>query len=270
MSDAPFTWPPREPSTSPPPPAEADAPARAAGSSLWHELSELWLAPQAPRLSQRMRDAGWAPDALGAWCDRCAGTVGPHEEDEFGCSACRGKRLPWDRAVRLGEHTGVLRDWIHEVKFTRYRALGIELGRELGKRLRASGLPSEGVVVCPAPTSWRRRVARGIDHSGAIGLGVARELGAPMERLLARSHRRSQQDLTASERHRNLRRAFRRRGRASLAGKTVVLVDDVLTTGATARGAARALRQNGRGGEGAAGVWLGVLGVADRPGGDES
>jgi len=43
------------------------------------------------------------------------------------CPACRGKRLPWARAVRLGEYDGLLRDAIHEVKFTRWRTLGSDL-----------------------------------------------------------------------------------------------------------------------------------------------
>ena len=266
MSDAPFTWPPREPSPLAVSPDIFDVSASRPRASLPHALCEMWLAPDAPRLAHRMRETGWAPDEMGAWCDRCAATVGPHEEDEFGCSACRGKRLPWERAVRLGEHSGALRDWVHEVKFTRFRALGIELGRELGKRLRASGLPGKGVVVCPAPTSWRRRMARGIDHSGAIALGVAQEIGAARGRLLRRAHRPSQQELAASERKRNLRGAFSRTGRADLSRTTVVLVDDVLTTGATARGAARALR---RGSTGASAVWLAVLGAAPRPGSDE-
>jgi len=274
VRDEPFTWPPREPHTDPVSPVilEPNAPTRRA--SLWHEFSELWLAPEAPRLAQRMSDAGWAPDEAGAWCDRCAGTVGPSEENEFGCAVCRGARLPWARAVRLGEHSGPLREWVHEVKFTRFRALGVELGRELGKQLRRAGLPGEGVVVCPAPTSWRRRVARGIDHSGAIAQGVARELGAPVERLLKRAHRASQTELPASERRRNVSGAFRRRGRGhaweGLSGRTLVLVDDVMTTGSTARAAVRAAA--GRRGEGPrpAAVWLAVLAVAPRPGSEES
>ncbi len=270
MSDAPFTWPPLDPTDNPVSPVILEPNAPAHRASLWHELSELWLAPQAPRLAQRMADAGWSPDAPGAWCDRCAGTVGPHEENEFGCAACRGSRLPWARAVRLGEHRGALRDWVHEVKFTRFRALGTELGRALGGQLRRAGAPREGVIVCPAPTSWRRRVARGIDHSGAIAHGVARELGVPMERLLSRSHRPSQTELPASRRRRNVSGAFRRRGRAGLAGSTVILVDDVMTTGSTARAAARALmRWRGEGSRPGA-VWLAVLASAPRSGGEES
>ncbi len=269
MSEAPFTWPPAEPKADDVAPVVTEAKAPTRRSSLWHELSEMWLAPEAPRLAQRMSDAAWAPDALGDWCDRCGETVGRYEENEFGCSQCRGSRPGWARVVRLGEHGGTLRDWIHEVKFARYRALGIELGRELAKQLRRAGLPEQNVVICPAPTTWRRRVSRGIDHSGTIALGVSQELRAPVERLLAKKHTPSQQTLVESERRRNVSGAFRRLGKSSPGGRLVVLVDDVKTTGATARAACRALSGGLSTDERPSGVWLAVLGVAPRPGAKE-
>lgn len=228
----------------------------------------MWLVPDAPALEERIALSGWAPDPLGAWCDRCGSTVGPHEESEFGCAQCRGSRPAWDRAVRLGEHAGELREWIHELKFTRFRAVGIGLGRLLGKQLRACGLPEESPIVCPMPTTWRRRTARGIDHAAAIARGAAIELKAPSGRLLTRRHRPSQQSLPASGRRRNVSGAFARRKDADVGGRHVVLIDDVTTTGSTARAAARALRRGLRGSERPASVWLAVAAVAPRPGTD--
>lgn len=269
MAGQAFRWPPSEPADVPAP-AKPPQSTNETRPSLLHELSEMWLAPTAPKLAQRMIENGWAPDELGAWCDRCAQSVGPNEENEFGCSACRGSRPHWERAVRLGRYDGALRDWVHEIKFTRFRSLGVDLGRQLGAQLKRAGLPGSNVVVCPAPTSWRRRVRRGVDHSGALASGVAAELDVPVRRLLARAHRAPQQGLVGSERRRNLRRAFRRRRGADVSGKVIVLVDDVLTTGATARGAARALRQGLRGDERPSAVWLAVASVADPPGRGDS
>lgn len=262
MGGGAFQWPPREPAAPSAPPVPPQ-PKRETRPSLLHELSELWLAPTAPKLAQRMIESDWTPDELGVWCDRCGHSVGPHEENEFGCAECRGSRPAWDRAVRLGRYDGALRDWVQEVKFTRFRALGIDLGRQLGEQLRRAGLPETRVVVCPAPTSWRRRVGRGIDHSAAIATGVAAELRAPMRRLLSRAHRATQQGLVGSERRRNLRGAFRRRRNADVGGRVVVLVDDVMTTGATARGAVRAIKHGLRGPDRPGGVWLAVASVAE-------
>jgi predicted amidophosphoribosyltransferase len=230
----------------------------------------MWLIPDAPALDERIAESGWTPDAPGAWCDRCGSTVGPFEESEFGCAQCRGARPAWDRAVRLGEHSGELRQWIHEVKFTRFHALGTRLGRLLGTQLRLCGLAGDRVVICPMPTTWRRRTVRGIDHAGAIARGAALELSAPSRRLLTRRHRPSQQSLPASARRRNVSGAFARRDGVSIGRRHVVLIDDVTTTGSTAQAAARALRRGLRGEDRPESVWLAVLAVAPRPGTDEN
>lgn len=223
---------------------------------------ERWLAPTALPLARRMGVIGWEPDGFLAFCGRCGGSVGPHEESEFGCAACRDERLPWERFVRLGEFDGPLRQWVHEVKFTRWQRLGDDLGRLLGRRMLDSGLPAGKAVVVPMPTTWLRRTTRGIDHAGVVAHGVAAAVGGRVERLLAREHRRAQRTLSPAERLRNVSGAFRRAGGPISAGGVVVLVDDVRTSGATLRAAAGALK--GRRKAGFA-LWVGTLGVASDP-----
>lgn len=222
-----------------------------------------WLVPTASPLARRMESSGWRPDAPGVYCDRCGETCGPYETSEFGCAACHGKHLGWDRFVRLGAHEDCLREWVHEVKFERGARLGYELGRRLGVSLRAAGVLECGrVCVTPVPAHWSRRVTRGVDHAGVIALGVASELRAPVVQALRRRWGRSQRSAPAGGRGRNVSRAYAARGRVrGLGGMTVILVDDVRTTGATLRACVRALR-GGSGGAVFAGVWAGVVGVA--------
>lgn len=205
----------------------------------------MWCVPTAASLSRRMREAGWSAQPFEGYCNRCGQTVGPYETDEFGCAACRGRRLPWDRFARLGPHAGALREWIHEVKFTRWRRLGFDLGEMLGRRLLEAGAPRERVCVIPSPMSLRRRLTRGIDHAAVIAAGVAGELGCPLVVALRRKHRRTQRGLSAAERKKNVVGVFTRAFGVDLKGWNVVVVDDVVTTGATMEAMCRALRKRG-------------------------
>lgn len=259
-----FVWPPREGGA----PVEPDAPAppspkptrRTPGLSrlkrLLLDLERDWLDPVAPPLPVRMERDGWSPDAPGAYCDRCGMSVGPHEADEFGCAACREVRWPWDRFVRLGEYREPLSSWIVEVKFTRFATLGVGLGRLLGERIREANPGPRAVAVVPVPSSMTRRVRRGIDHAGAIALGASRGLRAPLVRALAARGHPPQHTLPRSERSRLSGRVFRPVEGIRLEGWTVVLIDDVRTSGATLAAASRAIR---RGWPGAHQVWAAAV-----------
>lgn len=244
-----------------------EAAGAAVRGSVWGAVERVWLGLAAPPWRVRAAEAGWAPDGPGAYCGRCGTTVGPHEADGDGCVACRGRRLPWDRFVRLGEYAGVLREAVVEVKFTRWRRLGDELGRLLGAAvlgaLRGAGVDLGRVVIVPVPTTFRRRVWRGIDHSLVIARGVSRASGLPVERLLEREHRPSQLEVAPSRRAANVAGSMRARAGARVRGRVVVLVDDVRTTGATMAAASRAVRKAKVEGDeaGVAGVWAAVVGV---------
>jgi len=220
-------------------PAPRSSPAR-----WWAAVERTWLVPTALPVEERLAAAGWAPEPPGACCDRCATTVGPGEADEFGCASCRDRRVPWDRAVRLGPYDGELRRVILDVKFTRFRAAGGALGRMLARVIRDAGAPADELVIVPVPMSTPRRLARGIDHTAAVARGVAHELNAPLRRALRRAHRPSQRAVSMSNRATNVLGSIRLRTSvgASLAGRTVVIVDDVRTSGATLRAAAQAIR----------------------------
>ena len=270
-AEQPFVWPPaptpEPPGAAPPPPSIAppalDAPCRT--SRLVEALraaERVWLAPTALPLARRMQEECWSPDPFEAYCGRCGGGIGPHEESEFGCAACRDLKVPWDRFVRLGEFRDPLRQWVHEVKFTAWRRLGEDLGRLLGERLLEAGLEKGRAVVVPMPTTIWRRTARGIDHSMVLARGVAAAVDGRVVRALCRSHRPSQRTLSPAERSRNVSGAFRRSGRTVFEGGPVALVDDVRTSGATLSAAALALK--GRQKAGFA-LWAAVVGVASEP-----
>ncbi len=210
----------------------------------WWEIERTWLGLTSAPFERRAAEAGWAPDPPDRFCPRCASTVGPYETRggdaaslADGCSSCRELRVPWSRATRLGSYTGLLRDAILELKFTRFRAVGVALGRLLGRAVaaeaRRAGIPVARLAIVPVPTTWRRFLARGIDHTAVLAASASREIGCPVVRALTRRHRPAQTTLSPSARLANVRDAFRARRLDWPNGVIPVVVDDVRTTGAT-------------------------------------
>lgn len=187
-------------------------------------------------------------EAAGLACGRCAGSVGPHARLEKGCSECRGRALGFDAAVALGPYQGPIRDLCLRLK----REPNARLARWLADLLveaRAEPLGREAAAwVAPVPMHWRKRMIKGYDHADELARALARRLGLPLRRPLRRL--RATGKLAGAgrvERLERMRGAFSARIRPSLRGKTVLLVDDILTTGATGGDAARALKRAGAG-----------------------
>jgi ComF family protein len=108
-----------------------------------------------------------------------------------------------------------------------------------------AGLPADAWVV-PVPLHWWRHWRRGFNQAEALARALARRLDLPIRRPLRRIKPTEKlAELSPTERARALRGAFRARKSPGLVGRTVLLVDDVLTTGATCGAAARALKQAG-------------------------
>lgn len=177
-------------------------------------------------------------------CPRCAHTVGPHALLAGGCSVCRGQSLPFDRAWRMGPYEGLLRDVVWRMKNGAGEDLAEVIGElwalHLGPRLSALGVD----VVIPVPLHWTQRLLRGFNQSAILAERIARRLEVPCRPEWVRRIRRTaeQKRLSPTARKENVRGAFRAPAGRGLAGKTALVVDDVMTTGATVGEVARALR----------------------------
>jgi predicted amidophosphoribosyltransferase len=171
--------------------------------------------------------------------------------------------------VRLGEYRGEMRQIVHDIKFTRWRRLGDDtgrlLGRELGRQLEGAGIEPSTVVLVPVPTSWRRRIARGIDHPLVIARGAAAVLGTEILPLLSRTHRPSQTQVPVGRRRENVEGSIQLKSGAEVPERHLVIVDDVTTTRATLRAACRALSPS-RDGPAPSRIWAAVLAVTPEPG----
>ncbi len=124
---------------------------------------------------------------------------------------------------------------IHAFKYRGGWRLALDLGRWYGAQLAEGGLYADVDVVVAIPLHWRRRLRRGYNQSEYLAEGIARSLGKPLDRrsVRRRVNNPSQTHTEAADRWENVSGVFSVRRAEALAGKHILLVDDVLTTGAT-------------------------------------
>lgn len=181
-------------------------------------------------------------------CPRCAMTLAAfeHSSPSKGCGDCQGRSLGFDAALALGPYHGPIRDLVLILK----RRSGGWLARWLIDLLIQARRPALEHLdvrhVVSVPLHWRRRLARGHNQAEDLARRLASVLGAPYQDPLRRV--RPTEKLAGkgrTERASLLRGAFALRRPGTRLEGGVLLVDDILTTGATCGAAARALRAAG-------------------------
>ena len=136
---------------------------------------------------------------------------------------------------------------IYDLKYHGKEELGEWLGRVTAEEFAANGF-FEGIdMIVPVPITWRRKWHRGYNQSLAIARGVAEVTGLPVSaKALERTHfNRSQTQLSVSERMENVAGAFRLWRKDGIVGRHILLVDDIVTTGATASECGKLLEKGG-------------------------
>jgi ComF family protein len=163
--------------------------------------------------------------------------------DAAGCSRCRGFSSPFDRVGSFGIYDGDLRRLIHLLKYGKM----LPLAGPLAARMLLE-LPRFGPVdlILPVPLHWTRQWRRGFNQSAVLGQHLAAGSGIGFRAGALRPIRRPapQAGLSDSERLENMHGAFTASA-GSLQGQRVLLVDDVLTTGATMAAAGAAVKAAG-------------------------
>jgi len=179
-------------------------------------------------------------------CVRCSAPVGPYLDTSRGCVHCRNDRFAFERVLSLGVYEGALRSACLLAKGPAGAPLATGLADMLWSRIN-NDLRGIIDVVIPVPHHWTSRIGHAHFPPVSIGRLLARRLkGRWHTHILAKVRRTSSQvSLPVTERRHNLRGAFRVVGGSRLNGLTILLVDDVLTTGTTAHRAATELNKAG-------------------------
>jgi ComF family protein len=208
------------------------------------------------------------PAQTGTLCTCCGEAVDFTSADEPLCRRCRATPPAFTKAVAFGVYQTKLRTLLHLLKYDGMEPLAKRLGALLaGSVLAIPDLPADLFAV-PVPLYGKKRRSRGFNQSELLARGLMAALRQRRPEthiklaaaLLVRQRAtESQAGLTPHERRANVRGAFFVPHPQTIQGRNVLLIDDIYTTGATARACSTALRRAG-----AATVWVATVARAQK------
>lgn len=177
------------------------------------------------------------------------------------CGLCRRVKPPFARAAAFGSYDGVLRDLIHLLKYEHVRPAAAVLGDSLAAAIESlrPAFGRDPVVVVPVPLYRGRQRERSFNQAELIVRTALKKIASSGFLLETKALRRtrateSQTGLTRHQRRENLRGAFVVARPKAVAGREILLVDDVFTTGTTVSECARVLQRAG-----ASKVWVATV-----------
>ena len=199
--------------------------------------------------------SGLAPK-LGEVCQRCSAPLPNHLSADKDCTHCHDRRFHFESVTTLGTYREQLRDAVLRLKVSVNEPLMWSMGRLLAERIRQTVSDFASRTLVPVPIHWTRRFSRGINQSEIIVASISKSLRIPAaERLLiCRRKTKKQGTLGAGERAKNVKGAFAISPGFDISGCRILLIDDVMTTGATANEVAKVCKKRG-----AESVKLGVI-----------
>ena len=221
--------------------------AQAGGHVLWP--GQCWVCkaavlPSDDRLCQRCwQDLSKAVSA--DYCRRCGRDVSPYGIVLGRCGHCQDEQYPYDGVIRVGRYEATLRSLTLSLKFAERTEWAATLSGMLRQAVLAAGMHAAFDYLVPVPLHWRRRARRGFNQSHLLAKGLNLPQ-VPVSTDLVRIRNTEQQwNLKPPQRRRNVKGAFAVRKGHPFEGKTIALVDDITTSGATLQECAKVLKQAG-------------------------
>ena len=181
-------------------------------------------------------------------CFKCGESLGPHIGTKKRCLGCQTRPLKFTRAIGAARYNDVLRSLIHKYKYGGEKFLADLLADLLKAKLETEkDLLREIDLLMPVPLHPSRFRERGFNQAELLARRLGRSLARPLiiNNLCRIKKLAPQSTLSRSERLNNLREAFAVKHPHQLKNKTVLLIDDVMTTGTTASEIAGVLKKAG-------------------------
>lgn len=194
-----------------------------------------------------------------ALCIACLGSaVLPFGERCFGCNAlsvrsktcqaCRGKNSPNYVWVST-DHDGLPKDLVQSFKFHHQRAAAGPISQIMASTFLSQNsdehLKSKNYLIVPVPTASSRMRKRSFDHSYLLASQLSKVLATDAQRALGRLGQSQQVGANRAIRASQIKEKYYLRPQSSIKGRNILLIDDVVTTGATLSEAAHTLRRGG-------------------------
>ncbi len=218
-------------------------------SLIWQQLSpaQCLICHQSASLASSLCDHCIAALPLNQHPCRLCATPMPADTEGLLCGNCLQNTPAFDHVFSPFLYQRQIIPLIHQYKFKGKLFLCRSLSQLFLSQIRQYGfLPDKSSVLVPVPLHRQRLLQRGYNQAAELAVFMARELALPMQRDLIERTRStiSQLGLNARERQKNIRKAFVVNPQRPLPD-SVILVDDVMTTGATVNEIARCLKQKG-------------------------
>ncbi len=214
------------------------------GKSFFQVLLDFIYPPTCIQCNQRLNHPGFV-------CPRCQETIlglmkptFQKGRDDF--HHIEGE-IFFDEVVTFWDYTPEIEQLIFQVKYQRKKKLGLFLGQHLGKAFVPACGDGDKSVIIPVPLHKARHRERGYNQSEILCRGISNCVKAPIyyDGLIRNRHTLTQTRLSAKERQKNVKDAFETNPSCHIQRKDIVLVDDVITTGATVNNCAACLKKAG-------------------------
>ena len=180
-------------------------------------------------------------------CPRCGVAVGPYTDLTNGCGQCRKLRFAFDRVIRLGLYDGEMRTACLRAKASGGSNVARGLANLLVDEKQSLFLDTAADLIVPVPEHWTRRIFHQHYAAESLSHQISRRLGIRLTRSVLIKKRRTPKQATSptTQRRQQQRGSFMVRRQSDIRDKTILLVDDILTTGSTADAAAQTLKAAG-------------------------